>query len=187
MFKQIKELARIKKAVGERAKPEVDEKGNSVLKMTVRDDCDFLSPYSDDKNGVIDADVADFLDNEAQSFDLRRGVRIVIIGSTIDENERDAYPKAIKKYYGNRIIETGERLKKNLVSSIIMAIIAAVILSACVALNISDKDFVLSELIDIAAWVFAWEAVDLLFLTRPLLRREQLLNCRLYEAEVTYA
>lgn len=187
MFNTVRKLAKIKKLVKDSGKKETDENGKSVLRLNCSDDASFLSPYSSEKESVISSEVADFLDNEAQSLNLKRNVHIVISGKTIDENERKIYPEAIKKYYGNRIIETGERLKKNLIAAIVMAVIAAAILSLCVAINLSDKDFVLSELVDIAAWVFAWEAVDMLFLTRPLLRREQLLNCRLYEAEVTYA
>lgn len=186
MFENIKTIRRIKKAALA-AREETDENGKVVIRMSVSDDGDFLSPYSDGKQGVISSEVADFLDNAADGLDLKKPVHIIISGRTIDEEERRIYPAAIKKYYRGRIADTGARLKKNLISAIVMAIIGAAILSACVILHVNDMGSVLAELADIAAWVFAWEAVDLFCLARPLLRREQLHNCRLYEAEVTYS
>lgn len=186
MFDNIKTIMRVKKLALGAGKGETDENGKSVLRLTVRDDDNFLSPYSHGGQSVISSEVADFLDNSAQSLDLKRGIHIIIRGNTIDEEERGQYPAAIKKYYGNRIIETDGRLRKNLFSAVVMAVIAAVVLFVCIELHLSDAHAVAAELVDIAAWVFAWEAVDLTFLARPLLRREQLLSCRLYEAEVTY-
>lgn len=184
MFENIKAIRQIKKAaLASRA--ETDGNGKSVIRMSVSDDGDFLSPYSNSEQSVISSEVASFLDNEAESLDLKRPVHIMVSGATIDKNERKIYPAAIKKYYRGRIADTGARLKKNLISTIIMAVIGAAILSACVFLHVNDIS-VVAELADIAAWVFAWEAVDLFFLERPLLMREQLHNCRLYEAEITY-
>jgi len=186
MFDNIKTISRIKKAALSSDKAETDENGKYVLRMTVRDDENFLSPYSGDRQGVISAEVADFLDNAAESLDLKKPILIKVSGDTIDNEEQKLYRAAVKKYYGNRIAETDARLKKNLILSVIMAIIGAAILSVCVLLHINDGVAVISELIDIAAWVFVWEAVDLFFLARPALRREQLHNCRLYDAEITY-
>lgn len=184
MFKNLKTIRRIKKAALA-AREETDENGRSIIRMSVKDDGDFLSPYSDSAESVISSDVADFLDNAAEGLDLKKPVHIIMSGATIDENERKTYPAAIKKYYRGRIAETSARLQKNLTSGIVMAIIGAAILLACVYLHLNDIS-VVAELIDIVAWVFAWEAVDVLFLARPLLKREELHNCRLYEAEVTY-
>lgn len=184
MFENIKTIRRIKKAALA-ARAETDENGKSVIRMSVSDDGGFLSPYSDSAESVISSDVAAYLDNAAEGLDLKRPVHIIMSGATIDEDEKKIYPTAIRKYYRGRIADTGARLTKNLISSIVMAIIGAAILAACVFLHINDVS-VVAELVDIVAWVFAWEAVDLLFLERPLLRREQLYNCRLYEAEITY-
>lgn len=185
MFRNIKEIRRIKTSALA-AKREIDENGKSVLKMTVKDDDEFLSPYSGDGQSVISSEAADFIDNAAKPLDLNRKVHIIIRGATIDDEEKKVYRAAIKKYYGNQIFEADAKLKKNLVFSIVMALIGAAILSACVALHINEVGTVISELVDIVAWVFAWEAVDLFFLERPALRREQLKNCRLYEADITY-
>jgi len=185
MFKQIKEINRIKKSAMSE-KNETDNEGRSVLRMNVSDDDAFLSPYSADGQSVISSEVAEFIDNAAAPLNLKRPVKIIIRGATIDDEEKKTYRAAVKKYYGNKIFEADGRLKKNLVLSAIMALIGAAILSACVLLHVNNAGAVISELIDIVAWVFAWEAVDLFFLERPLLRRELLKSCRLYEAEISY-
>ena len=84
------------------------------------------------------------------------------------------------------MIDTGIKLKRNAVTSLIMAIIAVAILTVYVALALYSADYVLLEIIDIAAWVFMWEAVDLFFLERRAIKLEQLRDCRLYSAEVTF-
>ena len=45
---------------------------------------------------------------------------------------------------------------------------------------------VATEIIDIAGWVFMWEAVDLFFIERPLNKYELLKNHKLVEAVVNY-
>ena len=53
-------------------------------------------------------------------------------------------------------------------------------------LELKGTNYILSEMVDIAAWVFMWEAVDLFFLERKILKVEQLRACRLFGAEISY-
>ena len=42
------------------------------------------------------------------------------------------------------------------------------------------------EVMDIATWVFVWEAVDLFFIERKILKIQQLRDTKLFNAKVSY-
>ena len=65
--------------------------------------------------------------------------------------------------------------------------LAVIIFSLVIFLNhLSLLSAVATEIIDIAGWVFMWEAVDLFFIERPLNKYELLKNHKLVEAVVNY-
>ena len=67
-----------------------------------------------------------------------------------------------------------------------MTVTAIVILALYLALELRNAGYVILEIVDIVAWVFMWEAADLFFLERNVLKLEQLRSSRLYAAEITF-
>ena len=185
MFQGMKKLRELRKEARE-IEAEYDRAGKELIRMQVKEDSGFLSPYCLQGEPVVSSEVSDFLDNVVKRLPLRAELHIEIDGDTIDEQERTEYAAAIRNHYRSQVIDTGIKLKRNAVTSLIMAIIAVAILTVYVALELYSADYVLLEIIDIAAWVFMWEAVDLFFLERRAIKLEQLRDCRLYSAEVTF-
>ena len=104
----------------------------------------------------------------------------------IDDDEKIEYQRGIKNFYRLRIIDIQRRLKTNLFTAIIMITTAVFIFSLYVLLEVLKANYILLQLIDIAGWVFVWEAVDLLFLERKKLRIEQLRDCSMCDAKISY-
>ena len=88
--------------------------------------------------------------------------------------------------YRVKALESDRRLKRNAALALVMALLAAAILALYVCLELYSAGYVLLELIDITAWVFMWEAVDLFFLQRPVLKAEQIRAYRLFDAEISF-
>lgn len=186
MFEKEKKIKELKKHAHQLQNKEYDNEGREVIRMQVRDDSNFLSMYSPKNEVVISSEVSDFLDNAIKSKRLNNDLHIIISSNVIDDNEKLEYQRGIKNYYRLRILDLDRRLKSNLVSAILMILVAIFIFVTYIILELHHSNYILLQLIDIAAWVFVWEAVDLFFLERKRLKYEQLRDCSLYDAKISY-
>ena len=149
-----------------------EDKKPASISLTVYDDSSFLSPYSSDNEEIISDEVAGFLENSAKQIKPTRSLKINIKSKTIAENEKPVYLRAIKNYYENESAEIKRNLKFNLIATLILFAISVVVLLVLFLVVAKFNIQVLTEIVTIMAWVFLWEAVDLFFIRRPLLRRE---------------
>lgn len=149
-----------------------ENKKPASISLTVYDDSSFLSPYSSDNEEIISDEVAGFLENSAKQIKPTSFLKINIKSKTIAENEKPVYLRAIKNYYENESAEIKRNLKFNLIATLILFAISVVVLLVLFLVVAKFNIQVLTEIVTIMAWVFLWEAVDLFFIRRPLLRRE---------------
>lgn len=149
-----------------------ENKKPASISLTVYDDSSFLSPYSSDNEEIISDEVAGFLENSAKQIKPTSSLKINIKSKTIAENEKPVYLRAIKNYYENESTEIKRNLKFNLIATLILFAISVVVLLVLFLVVAKFNIQVLTEIVTIMAWVFLWEAVDLFFIRRPLLRRE---------------
>lgn len=150
-----------------------DEEGRAVINLSIRDDEGFLSPYSRDCADTISEETAEFLRNSALSFHPKEQLALHIYSDCVDEKEQEAYPRAIKSYFQSHLLDAERELRRNAVVSLIMFLVG---LSALVVMFLGEFlgwNQIWIECIDIFAWVFIWETVDLFFLERASLRRKR--------------
>ncbi len=100
--------------------------------------------------------------------------------------EEKLYIDGLKEYYVRHYEHNRGQLKRNLLFSVIMAVIGIFGIAAALAISFYGKIPVLAEAVDIFAWVFLWEAVDLFFLQRSLLRVERNRCLRFFEAKILF-
>ena len=143
-----------------------DADGYGVIKMAVYDDNDFLSPYSVRKESVINSEVAKFLDNSVNPINSKTPLKIKIYSDCITTEEQSDYRNGIINYYKNRLFETNLHLKRSLVVALILLILAFVFLAVAIVMQKFQSPEILCQLVNIAGWVFAWEAVYEFFLRR---------------------
>jgi len=152
---------------------ERDEEGRAVIGMTVLRDDDFLSCYSAGETPVISAEIAAFLEENTLALRPGEPLHVRIDSDCIDETEREIYCTALREYYVRRYKRSHMQLRRNALAALIMAMIGFLTLAAVVVFSVLGTLPVLSEVIDIFAWVFLWESVDLFFLQRTALRYER--------------
>lgn len=155
--------------------------------MNVLDDTTFLAPYTGSEGKVISSEAAEFLDNSIVfPVTMKKGVMVRITSKCIDDEEKVEYEKAIRNFYKARLMDVYHSLMRNSVLAIIMLVIGVLILSAEIVLRYRGLDSILLEVTDIAAWVFLWEAVDLLFLQRTILSYDRSKALSLFEAKIVF-
>lgn len=186
MFENIKRISEIRREAKSSVSHEYDENGREIMYMQVENDDGFLSPYSETGERVVSAEVAEFIDNSIKSKNLKKGLHIVVSSNVIDSQEKREYSEGIQNYYRNRVIEYDRKIKSNAVVSAVMTAVAVLIFALYVMLELSATGYIILAMIDIAAWVFMWEAVDLFFIERKVLKYEMLKNCAVFSAVITF-
>lgn len=183
-----KHLKEIKKQQDEyKKKYKCDEDGRVVVDLCVHNDDNFLSPYSSSENAVLTEEVADFIENNLKNVPHDKRIKLAIHGETITLDEQDQYEKAIHRHFSEsyqKVKTDKSRLTK---ISFIMAIIAVLVLSIMFTLEfVIDINAVAIEVIDIIAWVFMWEAVDIFFLQCAALRRKEKRYLSLIDSKIEF-
>lgn len=174
MIKALKELKKNLDAERSDKKYERDGEGRVVVNMTVRDDSGFLSVYSQSDIPVIDGTVADFIENRTSAILPREPLTLRIFSDSVDENEIPVYQRAICSYYKEKYYSSEREYRRNVVAAVMLALAGILALSLMIFLEKRIESAIWFEVIDIVAWVFLWEAVDLYFLENRMLKYRRL-------------
>ena len=146
-----------------------------TINMTVLDDGDFLSPYSETSTPVISSGVAEFIENCANASKLHDSFELTVHSDCIDADKQAKYDNAIRNYFNLKLNAEHRELHRNNVISLVFAIVGILGLAFMIICDqVLDFKEIWVEVIDIFAWVFLWEAVDQFFIER----RKLLLNKR---------
>ena len=156
------------------------------INMTVLHDDGFLSPYSPTDTPIISSDVADFLENGANTYLPKQKIKLNIHGDCIDDDEKTVYDKAIRNYFDLKLQGMAISLRRNLIVSVIFTVIGIVGLAAMLLLDHFFNSAIWVEVVDIFAWVFVWEAVDQFFIERRKLNIEKRKYQAFTEEEIQY-
>ena len=138
-------------------KVEYDAEGRAIIDMIVKDDSNFLSAYSMSETAIISSEVAEFIENNTNSIPPGQEFTLRIHSECIDEKEKVDYQAGIKKYYAEKYLASKNEYRFNLFAVLLLTL--AGIATLILAFNVEHH--IWSEVIDIAAWVFLWEAVDI--------------------------
>jgi len=164
-----------------------DEAGRVIVDLRVINDESFLSPYSTEGHNIISEELSDFIEHSLAPVPSDKPIRFRIFSDVITEEEQREYTKAIHSHYADKYRYTCIQ-KKNLHKlALIMALIAVAALGFMIGIDIVGKRTeIFTEIVDIFAWVFMWEAVDIFFLECTMLGFKQKRYLRLYESAIEY-
>lgn len=150
-----------------------DGEGRVLLDMTVKDDSDFLSVFSESDTPVISSAVADFIEARTRSVPLGEELTLRIHSDCIDDQEQVIYRKAIKEYYTEKYIANRREIHRNTLISVALLIFGVLMLAIAIGIGYREGSAVRAEVVDIVAWVLIWEAVDITFLENRSLRWQE--------------
>jgi hypothetical protein len=146
--------------MGEGMDKSVANEERAVVRMIVKNDDDFLSVFSASETPVISTEVAEFIESSTLSLPPSKPLSLHICSNCIDEEEKRVYSRAIRAYYAERYHAIEQERKRNVRVVLLLTLIGILILSLALFLD-GIEHFLWAEVIDIAAWVFLWEAVDI--------------------------
>ncbi len=184
----IRSLKEIRKALrASKKEHKYDEQGRVIIDLRVRDDSEFLSPYSTENHSIISEDVAEFIEYSMQGVPPEKSVHFRIHSDVITPEEQTEYTDAIRSRYADKYRDSCFEKKHLHKTAAVMTLIAVAALALMIQFEYSALNTaVISEIIDIFAWVFMWEAVDIAFLQCTMLRFKQQRYLHLADSTIEY-
>lgn len=138
-----------------------DSDNRIIININVKDDADFLSVFSQNEIPVISSEVAEFIENSTDSILPKEQLTLRIHSDCIDETEKELYKEGIREYYIEKSIANSRELKRNNIITVLLTIAGILALALQLFLEYKTDNMLWTEVIDIVAWVFLWEAVDI--------------------------
>lgn len=197
MFKAFSKLRTILKEKFKNKSAKTDECGRAIVEMTVRDSNDFISKYSTSKNEVISSDVAEFIEKLLEPIPQDLPIKLVINTNVCNEEEKKRYSDAIHNYFAYKCEKTLFKKHKLNMTALGMVLISVTALAFNIIVKVlyytEAFDFldqmmadICNEVIDIFAWVFMWEAVDIKFIQCPFENLERKKSLHLSQCAIEF-
>ena len=153
-----------------------------TINVKVKHEEEIYSGYNNDRNEVLNPALSDFLVENAESLHKRSKLRIKIFSDfPLEEHELFS---AIKNKFKGEFESYERKLKQTAIFSLVVLILGILFLGIFVLEEMFFRNVVLSIILEIASWVFIWEAVDSFFLERIALKEKRRQMARLYDAEI---
>lgn len=136
--------------------------------------------YSGDK---LNPEFSGYVFDKAKGVPVTEDVKIRIhTAEKIDVAEAE---QALKNHYRAEYRNAKKEARRILAISVIMTLLGVLTLTALILINYFTDNFYVTSIVEIAAWVFIWEAVDYFFLQRPVVKGKCILIQRIYTAQIT--
>ena len=141
-----------------------------------------FSDYNYDSNEVLNSNLEEFLVEKVKNIPPKVNLRVKIFtDDCVDENEVKV---AYKNKFKGDFEELEQELKRNMLFAFTMLILGVLFMGFLILEMYFLNNYILSTILEIAVWVFVWEAVDSFFLERSSIRRKRYQMARLYYADL---
>ena len=165
---------------------ELDEEGREIVDISILDSDEMLSVYNPDGKQRISDEMAQVIDNSIKTTSYNKDIHLRFTCAKVTPEKEALYQNAIVNYYINEFGEHETRLHNNSIISLVVFILSIVSFGLLFLLKSLDVFWLITEFIDVVAWVFAWETVDLLFFQRQLIKYEERKNLKVIYAKITF-
>ena len=139
--------------------------------------------YSTDSE--LNPTIFEFVDKVFRLVKKKADLEIdITFPSTMKDEEKDKIEKLFKSHYAINIVKSNEEIKRHNIVSIILLFFGIIVYGAYGLLEYFKMDFIFQGVIEIASWVFIWEAVDMFFLSNFGSRLERMKNIKIFNAKI---
>ena len=159
-------------------KPSTDESSCINVKVDSKEQIFSAYSYSGDK---LNPEFSEYIFDKAKNVPIKDTVKIKI--HTTDNIDAAEVEQAIKSHCRSEYRESKKEIKRIFAISLIMTLLGIIALTALILINHFTENLYITSIVEIAAWVFIWEAVDIFFLQRPTVKAKCVLIQRIYLSE----
>ena len=154
-----------------------------IVNIKVENKEQIISSFSYDENDKLNEDLGDFIVDKTKGVSPAQEIKLKFY--TKQEVDKNEVKKTIQNHFKTEYEDVKSELKRSNVFILVMFIFGIVTLAISVALhNHGLTNFYFEMVLEIASWVFIWEAVDRIFIARPKIRRKSIQMQKLQTAQV---
>ncbi len=172
----------IKDLKKELKKKEIDYDEVATINVKAENENAIFSEYNYDANEILNPDLENFLIEKARTVPNKSRLRVKIF--TNDDVVESEVERAYKNKFSKEFEECERSLKRNMLFALAMFIIGVLFIGFLILEMHIFENYILSIILEVAVWVFIWEAVDAFFLERSTIKRRRYQMARLYYAEL---
>lgn len=145
----------------------------NIINIKIDNKEQVISKFSYDENDKLNKELSEFILDKTKVMPLNKDFKLnFYVNSPIEKNEVQT---TLQNHFREEYLETQHELKRANIISLIMLILGVLSLSILVLAHKFFDYFYFTTILEIASWVFVWEAVDIFFLQRSQIRRKCLL------------
>ena len=156
------------------------------MKINITDAESLLSVYNDDGMQIISEDTAEFINNITKPIPHKQDIQLKISCENFTKDKEELYKSAITNYYVNEFAHGDMKLKHNMINSIWLLGVGAVMFTLLYLMGIWNVPEVLYILCVVACWVLVWEAVDVLWIRQHEVKLIQYKRLQIIFAKITF-
>ena len=158
--------------------------GNGVSHIEINlSNGNIYDEYSTDSE--LNPTIFEFVDKVFHLVKKKADLEIdITFPSAMKDEEKDKIEKLFKSHYAINIVKSNEEIKRHNIVSIILLFFGIIVYGAYGLLEYFKMDFIFQGVIEIASWVFIWEAVDMFFLSNFGSRLERMKNIKIFNAKI---
>ena len=177
-----KKFRKVEKELNQDKTYVVGSDGDAIINVKADEKEQVFSSYNFESNEKLNDELSDFIYDKAKDVPVNKDIKIKIFTDfKADEKE---VQDAIKNNYKKEYINLKSEMKRNYIFSAVMFVLGIVTLTLLLLMHSWFYNVYLEIILEIATWVFIWEAVDSFFLQRAQLKRKCLTMLKLYSAEI---
>lgn len=159
-----------------------EENGVSHIEINLSNG-NIYDEYSTDSE--LNPTIFEFVDKVFRLVKKKADLEIdITFPSAMKDEEKDKIEKLFKSHYAINIVKSNEEIKRHNIVSINLLFFGIIVYGAYGLLEYFKMDFIFQGVIEIASWVFIWEAVDMFFLSNFGSRLERMKNIKIFNAKI---
>lgn len=148
---------------------------------------DAYSKFSTDTNKVLDESAGDYIYESFKDLQNKSNKTLEIyLDESCSEEEKEECKNVIKRYFSNDYNDYKEENLKLTIVSLTLLIIGIVFVGLLVLLESLNVPYAISIIMEIIAWVFVWEFVDVFVFSRFTNRIKMRRIKKVLDAEIIF-
>lgn len=188
LLAEMKKLNKVMPSAAERTADEyLCADGKAQIDIYLYDGVELFHPLSFAKQRDLNSEIYDWIDAKLYTIPLKYPVRLCFHGNIPDPQTQKEVREVIQEHYMYVVRDKEEDMRINLFKTIGLSILGAVLLTVYFMLELTASNPVFMELLSIAGWVAAWEAVDCWMFQRRSIRLEYLTAGQSALSEVVFS
>jgi hypothetical protein len=195
MFIERKVLKKIRNYKAVETAKEIDyaEDGSAIINVGLKHVDDFYNPVCYKTYEMINPEVLHFIDDNQKGIPADKNLNIDIsVERRTTNDEKKRIRDTVKRHAAEEVVALKKRLNNNLISGLAFFVLGIVLLLVGMLFDGESSSSVIVYTIVIIAWVFEWDAIEMLVFDRHnlkqrLIRKFNLLNAKVHVRQYSKA